>query len=72
VVHLASVSDRLADDPSWGPRERGFRVSRETSEALHRLAAKRGSPMSDLVVEILEKGLHEAAKAERRRGRIAE
>jgi predicted DNA-binding protein len=54
------------------PVHLGFRVSEETSEALRRLAEKRGSPMSDLVVEILEKGLRDAARADSRRGKAGQ
>jgi hypothetical protein len=50
------------------PIHLGFRVSRETSRALRELAEKRGSPMSDLVVEILEKGLRDAVRKEAARG----
>lgn len=47
----------------------GFRVSEETNQALRDLAAKRGSHMSDVAVELLEKGLRQAAQVERRRGK---
>ena len=49
------------------PVHLGFRVSEVTNQALRRLAEKRGSLMSDLVVEILEKGLRDAARADSRR-----
>jgi hypothetical protein len=47
----------------------GFKVTEQLNAGLRELAEKRGSPMSDVVVEILEKGLREAAKAESRRGK---
>jgi predicted DNA-binding protein len=53
------------------PIHLGFRVSKETDQQLRWLAEKRGSPMSDLVTEILEKGLRQAIEAEKRRGRKA-
>ncbi len=49
------------------PVHLGFRVSEETNQALRDLAAKRGTHMSDVAVELLEKGLRQAAQAERRR-----
>jgi hypothetical protein len=48
----------------------GFKVTEQLNADLRRLAEKRGSPMSDVVVEILEKGLQDAAKAESRRGKV--
>jgi hypothetical protein len=48
------------------PVHLGFRVSEETSRALRALAEKRRSPMSDLVVDILEKGLRDAGVLPRR------
>jgi hypothetical protein len=51
------------------PIHLGFKVTEQLNADLRRLAEKRGSPMSDVVVEILEKGLREAAKAESRRGK---
>lgn len=44
-------------------------IPEQLNADLRRLAEKRGSPMSDVVVEILEKGLREAAKVESRRGK---
>jgi hypothetical protein len=49
------------------PVHLGFKVSEQLNADLRRLAERRGSPMSDVVVEILEKGLKDAAKAEGRR-----
>jgi hypothetical protein len=51
------------------PIHLGFKVTEQLNADLRRLAEKRGSPMSDVVVEILERGLRDAAKAESRRGR---
>ena len=51
------------------PVHLGFRVSEATNQALRDLAAKRGSHMSDVAVELLEKGLRQAAQAEHRRGK---
>jgi hypothetical protein len=51
------------------PVHLGFRVSEATDQALRHLAAKRGTHMSDIAVEFLEKGLRQAAQAERRRGK---
>ena len=48
------------------PVHLGFRVSEETNQALRDLAAKRGTHMSDVAVELLEKGLRQAAQAEQR------
>jgi predicted DNA-binding protein len=42
------------------PIHLGFKVTEELNNDLRRLAERRGSPMSDVVVEILEKGLREA------------
>jgi predicted DNA-binding protein len=42
------------------PVHLGFKVTEELNNDLRRLAERRGSPMSDVVVEILEKGLREA------------
>src|SRR5262245_47228623 len=53
------------------PVHLGFRVSEEINQALRRLAEKRGTPMSDLVVEILERGLRDAARADGRRGKAS-
>jgi hypothetical protein len=39
------------------PVHLGFKVTEELNNDLRRLAERRGSPMSDVVVEILEKGL---------------
>jgi predicted DNA-binding protein len=44
-------------------------VTEQLNEDLRRLAERRGSTMSDVVVEILEKGLRDAAKAEGRRAK---
>ena len=44
-----------------------FRIPVELDQGLRQVAEKRGSPMSDLVVEILEKGLRDAAKMDSRR-----
>ena len=49
------------------PIHLGFKVTEQLNADLRRLVEKRGSPMSDVVVEILEKGLRGAAKAESRR-----
>jgi len=49
------------------PIHLGFKVSEQLNADLRRLAERRGSPMSDLVVEFLEKGLREAAKKGGRR-----
>jgi hypothetical protein len=46
------------------PIHLGFKVTEQLNADLRRLAKRRGSPMSDVVVEILEKGLKDAAKAE--------
>jgi hypothetical protein len=51
------------------PIHLGFKVTEQLNADLRRLAEKRGSPMSDVVVEILEKGLRDATKAESRRGK---
>jgi hypothetical protein len=51
------------------PVHLGFKVTEQLNADLRRLAESRGSPMSDVVVEILEKGLRDAAKAESRRGK---
>lgn len=50
------------------PIHLGFKVTEQLNADLRRLAEKRGSPMSEVVVEILEKGLKEA-KADGRRGK---
>jgi hypothetical protein len=51
------------------PIHLGFKVTEQLNADLRRLAEKRGSPMSDVVVEILERGLRDAAKTESRRGK---
>jgi hypothetical protein len=51
------------------PVHLGFKVTEQLNADLRRLAEKRGSTMSDVVVEILERGLRDAAKAESRRGK---
>ena len=51
------------------PIHLGFKVTEQLNADLRRLAEKRGSPMSDVVFDILEKGLRDAAKAEGRRGK---
>jgi hypothetical protein len=51
------------------PIHLGFKVTEQMNADLRRYAEKRGSPMSDVVVEILEKGLREAAKAAPPRGK---
>jgi hypothetical protein len=50
------------------PVHLGFKVTEQLNADLRPFAKKRGSPMSDVVVEILERGLRDAAK--RRRSRI--
>jgi hypothetical protein len=44
------------------PIHLGFKVSKQLNADLRRLARKRRSPMSDVVVEILEKGVREATE----------
>ena len=56
-------------DEKHRPIHLGFKVTEQLNADLRRLAERRGSPMSDVVVEILEKGLRDAAKAESRRGK---
>jgi hypothetical protein len=47
----------------------GFKVSEQLNADLRRLAEKRGATMSDVVVEILENGLRDAAKVGSRRAK---
>jgi hypothetical protein len=56
------------------PVHLGFRVSKETNQALRKLADERGAPMSDVAVEILESGLRVAMatrKAKTKKGKVA-
>jgi hypothetical protein len=51
------------------PIHLGFKVTEQLNLELRWLAEKRGATMSDVVFEILEKGLRDATKSESRRGK---
>ena len=51
------------------PNRVSFRIAEDVGKGLRKLAMDRGAELSDVVHDLLEKGLRQAAKAESRRGK---
>ena len=51
------------------PNRVSFRIAEDVDEGLRKLAKQRGAELSDVVHDLLEKGLRDAVKAEGRRGK---